>query len=273
MYAFFMSIEFSSAKPLHKHEKLKEGVPAFSVVIPAHNEEDTIEELLYLLLQEVQNDDLNCEILVSDSASSDKTAEVVRQFIEYHPGFHIYLISSPKGVSQARNNGATHAQNDYVFFLDADTRFAPGFLKKSMKEFVQRDLDAAGFDFVPSTQDHAEKIMLGINNLVQDVLQHSKKPLVTGAALIAKKSSHEQAGGFPTDMTVFEDSEWARRIAAEGKFGILKPKAIFETSRFHHRKLEFIGAQLKNAVHFALHGEIHQSMKNEYKKDRKGRDV
>lgn len=244
-------------------------VVPLSIVIPAHNEEKTIAELLDLILKEK----IDCEIIVSNSASTDNTCEVVKQYVSAHPDQNIHLVQSPLGVSNARNNGAQHAHGEYILFLDADTRFGHDFIKKSLEKMKKRKLDAAGFNFIPSTEHPVDRLLMAVNNTAQKVLEKTTKPVVTGAAMMIKRAFHQKIGGFPSNMEVFEDSAWAKKAAKEGTFGIINETAIFDTTRFHDKRIKYMVLQVKNTISMLLKGEVHKDLKDEYAKDRHGRKI
>lgn len=88
-----------------------------SLIVPCRNEERNIP----LLLKSLQNHHSNCEIIVVDDASNDKTVEVASQF----EGVQV-LQAGPKppewvGKSWACWAGAQAAKGDYLLFTDADT--------------------------------------------------------------------------------------------------------------------------------------------------------
>ena len=56
-----------------------------SVVIPAHNEADSIGETVTRTVAELERAGIDHEILVIDDASSDGTADVVRRSPREHP--------------------------------------------------------------------------------------------------------------------------------------------------------------------------------------------
>ena len=110
----------------------------FSIIIPAHNEEDYIERTLERLADQDYPKD-RYEVLVIENGSYDRTFELVQKF----ESDTIRLFSYPaKGVSAARNRGSEHAQasGDWVLFLDADTLLAPSFLSSLNSFIVKRKL-------------------------------------------------------------------------------------------------------------------------------------
>jgi 4,4'-diaponeurosporenoate glycosyltransferase len=97
-----------------------------SLIIPARNEEDNIGALLVSIASD--NPRLH-EIIVVDDASTDRTAAIAR-------GHGATVVSPPllpddwKGKPWACHNGASTATGDWLLFLDADTRLAPGGLDR-----------------------------------------------------------------------------------------------------------------------------------------------
>lgn len=105
---------------------MKEGFLEFSIVIPAHNEENYIKETLTHLKEIGYRDDAY-EVIVVENGSNDKTLEVAKTFESNN--FKIFSIEE-KGVSKARNFGARNIKEttDWIIFLDADTHLKKGFL-------------------------------------------------------------------------------------------------------------------------------------------------
>lgn len=98
----------------------------FSIIVPAHNEEEYIGRTLeHLTAQEYPKD--RYEVLVIENGSYDSTYQMAKRF----EGGNIRLFSYPQnGVSAARNRGSEHTspKSDWALFLDADTLLAATFL-------------------------------------------------------------------------------------------------------------------------------------------------
>lgn len=92
----------------------------FSIVIPVYNEDQFIDELLVSIENASYPKD-QYEIIVVSDASTDRTAEVVRN----HP--QVRLIELPKNVGryQARKTGAEAARYPYILFVDARVMVDP----------------------------------------------------------------------------------------------------------------------------------------------------
>jgi len=91
-----------------------------SVVIPAFNAEETIDEAIESVCSQTHT---NFECLVIDDGSTDGTRERIRRWQEKDP-HRIRLLAHPngenRGTAVSRNLGLDHATGEYVAFLDAD---------------------------------------------------------------------------------------------------------------------------------------------------------
>lgn len=104
---------------------------AFSVVIPAYNEEDTLPEVL----DELKRLKLPLNIIVVDDCSSDRTAEVAMRA-------GVMLVSHKKnmGKGAAIKTGLKHAKG-VVIIQDADLEYKPKHLPDLLKPIVEKEAD------------------------------------------------------------------------------------------------------------------------------------
>jgi len=112
-----------------------------SVVLCAFNEQDWLGNTLRSLLDQDRKAD---EIIVVNNASTDRTAEVVREFIRVHPQAGIHLVEEPvKGLHHARETGWRSATGDIIVTSDADIRFPRQWLQIYESQFKQHPEIAA----------------------------------------------------------------------------------------------------------------------------------
>ena len=100
-------------------------MPSVSVIIPAFNAEDYIDECLRSVEKQSLTD---IEIIVVDDGSTDATVE----HVESHRALdsRIRLIKqSNQFAGVARNKGISVARGDYLYFLDADDWIEPNSLE------------------------------------------------------------------------------------------------------------------------------------------------
>ncbi|RLU05622.1 glycosyl transferase [Pseudomonas prosekii] len=109
-----------------------------SVVVSCYNQENYIEECLdSILAQEINFD---CEIIVSDDCSTDRTQEILKSYSEKHPG-KIELLLRRKNVGAALNYHGVHklATGDIVYHFDGDDVMLPGKLQRQHDVFIADD--------------------------------------------------------------------------------------------------------------------------------------
>lgn len=98
-----------------------------SILIPAYNAEKWIEETIASALSQTWP---NCEIIVVDDGSSDKTFEVASRF----QSKTLKVIRQDNmGASAARNKAFSLAQGDYIQWLDADDLLAADKISQQLK--------------------------------------------------------------------------------------------------------------------------------------------
>ena len=88
----------------------------FSVVIPVHNGEQTIQSALSSVEKQTAKN-LVEEILVIDDGSTDATKDLVERRAAVSPIPIRLLRQKKKGPSAARNAGMRQAKADYIAFL------------------------------------------------------------------------------------------------------------------------------------------------------------
>ncbi len=112
-----------------------------SVVIPALNEEDGIEEIMDRVLG--IREDLKAvgvdefELIVVDDGSTDRTPELVRAYRE------VRLIRHPhnRGYGAALKTGFAAAQGEWIGFLDADGTYPPEYFPELCRIAMAEDAD------------------------------------------------------------------------------------------------------------------------------------
>lgn len=92
-----------------------------SIIIPAYNEEETIEKILYLI-ERVQIENIEKEIIIIDDNSTDRTKEILKK---YQDKYKIIYQSENLGKGGAIKTGLKEATGDIVIIQDADLEYDP----------------------------------------------------------------------------------------------------------------------------------------------------
>ena len=117
-----------------------------SIIIPAWNCENYLEECLNSVLTQLPDD---YELIVVDDGSTDRTPELLRKYTGTRDNLHIRFCVH-KGASGARNTGLGMAKGKYTAFMDCDDCLREGFLAGS-RPLLESDADLVifGIERVP----------------------------------------------------------------------------------------------------------------------------
>jgi glycosyltransferase involved in cell wall biosynthesis len=94
--------------------------PHISIVIPAYNESQRIEQTLDRVLDCVRGRGWDAEVLVVDDGSTDSTPEIVHRYMTEHSNLHLVQNPGNRGKGYSVRNGLLQAAGEIVMFTDAD---------------------------------------------------------------------------------------------------------------------------------------------------------
>ena len=114
---------------------MKGSGPAISVVIPAYNAEEFIDECLESILSQTFTD---MEIIVVNDASKDSTLLKIQSIAAKDPRIRVINLPFNKGLSGARNAGIEEAKGEFLCFVDSDDCLQP-FALQTMYEATQKE--------------------------------------------------------------------------------------------------------------------------------------
>ncbi len=126
-------------------------LPFISVIIPARNAEDTIENCLRSLTELGYPKD-RMEVIIADGLSSDRTREIAEAY-----GANV-IVNPGKSVVSGRNVGFEAAQGQLIAFSDADCTVDRAWLKNCVKYFDDEKVAGVGGpNLVPDDESNFSK--------------------------------------------------------------------------------------------------------------------
>ncbi len=170
--------------------------PLISVVIPAYNAEQFLDETLESVLSQTYE---NWECIIVNDGSTDNTEEIAKKWCEKDTRFR-YFYKENSGTSDTRNLGIKKARGEYIAFLDADDLYMPNFLEVCLENLVEKDVDLVApkmLEFwdvqneVIEDEDKKDYLYSGKEGIA--LFLHSNRLTM---ALLCKKSVMDEVGGF-----------------------------------------------------------------------------
>ena len=92
----------------------------YSLIFPAFNEGERLAPTLDKVLSYVSQRHWNAEIIVVDDGSTDRTADIVREYTGRNSMVRLVQNPGNRGKGSSVRNGMINAQGDVVLFSDAD---------------------------------------------------------------------------------------------------------------------------------------------------------
>ncbi len=197
----------------------------FSVIIPLYNKAPYIQKALDSVFEQSFQ---NFEVIIVNDGSTDKSLDVLRNYVDKLRQVNIELFSKitvidqkNQGVSTTRNNAVKIAKNEYLAFLDADDWWEPDFLlemRNLVEHFPLAGLWASSYYVVKNYSKRLVRIGLapnfdkGLINYFEVYANTLEMPVWTGA-VIMKKSVYLEEKGFKPNIAMGEDFELWVRVA------------------------------------------------------------
>ena len=210
LYPLYMSFVwmiggiFFSLRREGKADPELQEYPFFSIIIPAHNEEDTIENTV----TSCQSLDYpNFEIIVIDDGSSDRTASVLDNLLTKAPErLRVIYLQPNSGKAKALNMGIIFSKGNFLLSIDADCTLDPSVLKWMAWHLVQfpRVGAVTGNPRVINRTSLLGKIQVGEYSSIIGMIKRTQRILgkvltVSGVIAAYRKSALLDCGLFDSD--------------------------------------------------------------------------
>lgn len=114
---------------------LEHGEPFVTILIPAHNEEKSIEGTVRYLEGNLNYPPDKFEIIVADDASTDATPQILERLQGEFPDLRVVTVLQNRGKAHAFNCAVAFARGDFILSNDADTKPNPDALWQCMSYF------------------------------------------------------------------------------------------------------------------------------------------
>jgi glycosyltransferase involved in cell wall biosynthesis len=129
-------------------------IPYLSIIIPYHNNEDTIDRLLRSIFSSVGAPTFEV-VVVDDGSKKELRAswlDIGKKFVKH---VRILRLAHNKGPASARNKGAKFARGKFLVFLDSDVELFPDTLK-NLAHIYESDPDVVALTGVWVKEQHTK---------------------------------------------------------------------------------------------------------------------
>jgi len=186
-----------------------------SIIIASYNYGHYLTEAIESTLNQTHQ---NIEVIVVDDGSTDNTKNVVNQYPIR------YIFQGHQGVSVAKNNGIKQSKGKFFVCLDADDKFAPEYISKTIKLMKNPKVGFVRTGSIMWNKDFK------IENIWMPRKIFSKYSLFAGwfgalGTVLTRRAAFDSLDyGFDTNLRALEDLDLCFRLLVKG----WKTEAVFE---------------------------------------------
>ena len=188
--------------------------PLVSICCLSFNHEKFIQQCLDGFL--MQKTDFTYEVLIHDDASTDKTADIIREYEKKHPDIikPIYQTENQysKGVAVTRKFNFSRAQGDYIAMCEGDDYWTDPLKLQKQVDFLESNLDY-GLCF------HNVNVLTSESNTIKPDDYSNNSPEISTIEDLAKKNYINTLSvvlrndfTLPTFTSGFISGDWALYI-------------------------------------------------------------
>lgn len=218
MFAFFIMLTIKNRKALFSYPALHR-TPLVSILIPAYNEEDSIEETIAHVMA-LDYDHNKLEVIVLNDGSKDKTSSIVKRLLKKYSNLKL-IDKENSGKAKSLNIGVAQCKGELVAVVDSDSFPSKGSLRK-LVGFFEDPLMGAVTSFV-RVRNYEHNFLARIQGIEYLIMGWTRKLLdfvdsvyvTNGPLSLYRKEYIRKVGGFD-HTTVTEDIDITWNMLSHG---------------------------------------------------------
>ncbi|HMA61096.1 MAG TPA: glycosyltransferase [bacterium] len=187
------------------NQKTNPERPFVSIVVAARNEEETLPELLSLLINQ-DYDKAKYEIIIANDQSTDQTDEVVHRFQEYCDNLILVNVADPgEGVSRKKNalsQAIEQSRGEIILTTDADCEVQASWIENMVKYFTDNVGLVAGLS-IPKKEARSNIVqkfeyfdMLVLFTAAAGSISSGRSFSCSGQNLAFTREAYDNVGGY-----------------------------------------------------------------------------
>lgn len=210
-----------------------------SVIVPVYNGAATVAAALDSILAQSFTD---FEIVAVDDGSTDGSIAVLER---YQPRVRV-LTQPNRGPSAARNLGVASSSGKYLGFLDADDLWRPAFLERSIAVLERNPANVLAYtdlELADSSGTPMGTRLIGARGVpsLNDMLERLWP--ILPSSVVMRREAFERAGGFPEELTSFEDVYFWLLAREQGAFSYVDEALVIWRFALFPAPLKAAGGQ------------------------------
>ncbi len=210
-------------------------LPPVTIIVPARNEERSIERCVQSLLAQDYPD---FELIVVNDGSTDRTSEILARY-ESNSLLTIVTLDEDlppdwagKPHAMQRGYEAARSESEWILFSDADTLHQPNALQSTVREALKEKADLLSLLPEMELKSFWEKLLMPFA-VMGIALQYppnevnrpdSKLAIANGQFLLIRRAAFERVGGYGGKLkgSLLDDRDMALAVKESGGRLLLK---------------------------------------------------
>ncbi len=206
---------------------MESNYPLVTIVTPCLNMESYIAKTIKSVLSQ---DYPNLEYILVDGGSTDRTAEVICEFVAENPGRMRLIVEPDSGVAEALEKGLAAATGEMFAYINADDTYFPGAVRTAAHWLGNHPKMAGVYGNAYWIDDSGKRIdTYPTEPFHKETLGHSC--YICQPACFLRTETLRELGGFNTEYQVAFDYELWLRLAQSRE--LMKIDALLANSRMH----------------------------------------
>src|SRR5690606_408488 len=196
-----------------------------SIIMPTYNRANRISDAIKSILNQSYE---NWELIIIDDCSTDKTAPVVQDYIDFDSRIQYRKLTHNIGASAARNVGLKNAKGDYITFLDSDDEYFPSKIEKQLNLFLFSNNESLGIvscgaiDYKDGVE-YNRRMPIKRNDYYESLLSKKKRiGAGTPFLMIKAKLIRDKNILFDENLLAMEDWDLVLQIVKESDFDFVE---------------------------------------------------